>query len=139
MKEEEALSALTGLPRHVLQQEQSISMEWEDMIIPRLVERSLSIVDDTSIREQLLRVGFSEEFIDSMNITDLYHEYFSIADVIHFFIKYAVAVVLKTLPLLDVNGFPASLKCSTTPLNIWQQSSALNVPLFLSTSKNLFS
>ena len=58
--QEEALSALTGLPSQVLQQDQSTSMGWEDIIISRLVERSLSIVDNTSIREQLLHVGFQE-------------------------------------------------------------------------------
>ena len=131
--QEEALSALTGLPSQVLQQDQSTSMEWEDIIIPRLVERSLSIVDVTSIREQLLHVGFSGEFIDSTALNELYHESFSIEDVMYFFIRYAVAVILKTVPKVDANGFPAQLQCSTTPLNLWTNTQHLSVPLFLRT------
>ena len=131
--QEEALSALTGLPSQVLQQDQSTSMEWEDIIIPRLVERSLSIVDVTSIREQLLHVGFSGEFIDSTDINELYHESFSIEDVMYFFIRYAVAVILKTVPKVDANGFPAQLQCSTTRLNHWTKTPLLTVPLFLRT------
>jgi hypothetical protein len=114
--QEEALSALTGLPMQVLQQDRSTSMEWEDIIIPRLVERSFSIIDVTSIREQLLHVGFSGEFIDYMDITDIYESYplsFSIEDVMYSFIRYAVAVVLNTVPEVDSNGFPAQLSMDT--------------------------
>ena len=130
--QEEALSALTGLPSQVLQQDQSTSMDWEDIIIPRLVQRSLSIVGDTSIREELLHVGFSGEFIDSTYISELYDESFSIKDVMYFFIRYAVAVVLKTVSKVDSRGFPEQLQCSSIQLGRWTlMPPPLSIPLFL--------
>ena len=109
--QEEALSALTGLPRQVLQQDRSTSMKWEGIILRRLRRRIRSSTDVTPIREQLLYVGFSGEFIDSTDIVELYHEYFSIKDVTYFLIRYAVAIVLNTVPKVDANGFPAQLHC----------------------------
>ena len=134
--QEEALSALTGLPSQVLQQDQSTSMGWEDIIISRLVERSLSIVDNTSIREQLLHVEFLGEFIDSTDINELYHESFSIEDVMYFFIRYAVAVALKTVPTVDSNGFPAELQCSTTSLNHSIETQLFTLPIFFRTDNS---
>ena len=111
-------------------------MEWEDIIIPRFVERSLSIVDVTSIRGQLLHVGFSGEFIDFTDINELYDESFSIKDVMYFFIRYAVAVVLKTVPTVDSNGFPAELQCSTTSLNHSIETKLFTSPIFLRTDNS---
>lgn len=131
--QEEALSALTGLPRQVLQQDRSTSMKWEGIILRRLRRRIRSSTDVTPIREQLLYVGFSGEFIDSTDIVELYHEYFSIKDVTYFLIRYAVAIVLNTVPKVDANGFPAQLHCDATCLDEWNVTSDLRVPLFLRT------
>ena len=131
--QEEALSVLTSLSRQVLQQDRSTSMEWGSIILPLLVERSHTITDVTHIREQLLHVGFSGEFIDYTGITELYHGTFSIDDVIYFLIRYAVAIVLKTVPKVDANGFPAQLHCDATCLDEWNVTSDLRVPLFLRT------
>ena len=98
-----------------------------------LVERSHTITDVTPIREQLLHVGFSGEFIDYTGITELYHGPFSIDDVIYFLIRYAVAIVLKTVPKVDANGFPAQLHGDATCLDEWNVTSDLRVPLFLRT------
>ena len=111
-------------------------MEWEDITIPRLVERSLSIVDVTSIRGQLLHVGFSGEFIDFTDINELYDELFSIEDVMYFFIRYAVAFVLKTAPTVDSNGFLAELQCSTTSLNHSIETQLFTLPIFLRTDNS---
>ena len=54
----------------------------------------------------------------------------------YFCIRYAVAVVLNTLPEVDSNGFPTQLQCSTTRLNHWTETALLTVPLFLRTDNS---
>lgn len=130
-KDEEALSILTGLSRDILKDDWTFSLEWYEIIVPRLVcltyESNLNDVE-----AQLLYVGFSKEFIDSMGVID---ESLSIAKIIRIFIKYAISVVLKEIAL-DENGFPASIKYDINHLNEWSTTSSLGIPLFLSTNRD---
>jgi hypothetical protein len=106
-KEIETLSALTGLPKTFLWQDRSISMPWHEIIIPRLIVKDKAV--DQSIRnfKRLLLLGFSEKFIRSRNFDNTEDDdEFSISEILHIFIEYAIKKVRHKLPLADENGFP---------------------------------
>ena len=98
MDEEEeigALSRITGLPRQILGQDRSISMEWHDIIVAQLIVKDRSNEITTSTYERLQYVGFSQEFIAFLNFDCPDSEMFSVVDIIHIFIKYAIDVVSR--------------------------------------------
>ena len=138
MDEEEeigALSRITGLPRQILGQDRSISMEWHDIIVAQLIVKDRSNEITTSTYERLQYVGFSEAFIAFLDFDCPDAEMFSVVDIIHIFIKYAVDVVRDKLPELDSNRFPKSVECGT-PLNVWGHSSVFSVPFLFSTQSS---
>lgn len=131
-QEIEALSIITGLPSRFLGQDRSISMEWYEMIIPRLINEDMHREFTISTYARLLNVGFSKKIIAVLNFNDPDQEMFSFQEIICILIKYAINLFRKDLIRFDQSIFPR-LNQNGSTFNNWQRSPLLDVPYMFNT------
>ena len=123
------LSRLTGLPIHIFQNhDTSIAVE-NELVYMDSVEGDRP--QFRSMAQRLRHVGFSQEYIVSMNRDDEFCEMMGFDETIHVIVKYAFDKVYDRLPRTDSRGFPLFLGLENAPLNQWFIPSQLQTPVFL--------